>query len=208
MPDGDIYHPGVVRRFQKPYRMICEGRSDPRVTERVVLSAVKSEIQHHGDGALRHVRKLASAVEGAFLEAGFDVTRGCVLASSKVDRLRYAGGLPPRLADLIADASKSYLHAVRYGRMKDAGSAEELILRQVYRRYYRTAFEGPVETKSDHYGDADPAAVSDRLATLRPAVEETLSKWAHKALDDGTVMRLKLPRRPRTAEIGLDDNLL
>ena len=208
MPDGDIYHPGVGRRFQKPYRMICEGRSDPRVTERVVLSAMKSEIQHHGDGALRHVREIGSAVERAFQEAGFDVTRGCVLASAEVDRLRYAGGLPPRLADLIVDAAKGYLHAVRYGRVEDVGSAEELILRRVYRRCYRTAFEAPVETKPDHYGDADLAAVTDRIAALRPAVDETLSKWAHKALEQGTVMRLKLPRRPRPVEIGLDDNLL
>lgn len=208
MPDGDIYHPGVGGRFQKPYRMICEERMPLETVERAVLSAVKHQIQRQGDVLLRQTLAIGVVVERALLETGFDVTRGCSLASVEVDELRYASALPPRYADLIVDAAKSYLHEVRYGREGIGDSPTELILERVFERCYRTEFEAPVLGKSGHYGNADPEAVQQQINDLRPRIIPVFRSWAERAVKHGALSHLRLPRRAPRPKIRLDDNLL
>lgn len=208
MPDGDRYHPGVGRRFQKPYRMLCEGRLAADAVERALLSAVRSEIKRHGAPLLRQVRAIGGVVEGALLEAGFDVTRGCSAASLEVDRLRYASGLPPRYADLIADAAKSYVHEVRYGRTEIGNSPTELILARVFDRCFRAEFEAPVLGTADHYGDADPHEVREQLSELRPRLARAFRTWSERAVARDTLSHLRLPPKPNQPKVRLDENLL
>jgi hypothetical protein len=208
MPDGDRYHTGVGRRFQKPYRMLCEGRLATDALERALLTAVKGEIKRHDAPLLRHVAAIGSVVESALLEAGFDVTHGCSVASLEVDRLRYASALAPRYADLTVDAAKSYLHEVRYGRTGIGSSPTELILTRVFDRCYRTEFEAPVLSTVDHYGDADPREVRQQLAELRPRLAHVFRNWAERAIERDSLTQLRLPRRAPQPKVRLDENLL
>jgi len=208
MPDGDRYHTRIPLRFQKTYKVICEGREPVEVTEQLLLRALKKEIQKRGDLLVGHIIHLAEVMAQRLYDAGFDVTTGCSLASRAVDELRYRSSLPPRMADLVCDAAKGYLHDIRYNRGGSAIIDGEGLLKRVFHRLYRCDFEEPVEAKLDHYGGADSGAVSAQLQELRPAVDRTLTMWAHKAVETRSLARLRMPNGVRMATVTLDENLL
>lgn len=207
MPDGDVYHTGVALRFQKPYKMLCEGRSTREATERILLRAVKKEIQRCGDALVQHAQQVADAVDQALREAG-DVTSGCVLGSKAVDRIGYSPGLPPRLADFVSNAAKDYLHDVRYGRLEEIRAPREEILQRVFHRFYRSEFEEPIASNQAHHAGADPGDVEARLQEVRPAVDYAFSQWARKADHEASLAGLRVPPRARMAAVDLDENIL
>ena len=202
MPDGDRFHTGIARRFQKPYKVICEGRTPTDVTEVILLRAVKMEIQKHGDAVVEHVIQIAGLMDRVLAESGFDVAGGCIAASAAVDNRRYDRRLPPRLSDLVCDAAKGYLHDIRYGRESAAVVEGVRLLERVFHRLYRCEFEEPVVSKSEHFGGVDSRLVADRLMELRPTVDAAFGAWAEKAAATGSLASLRLPRR--TSAVAVD----
>lgn len=208
MPDGDIYHSGIARRFQKPYKVICEGTHNPDDTLRIVLLPLKKVLQKKGDPMILHAQWVGKVVDQSIREAGFDVNSGCAAASVAVDQMRYRSGLSPRDADTVCEAVKEYIHDIRYRNLDEIGSEEEEVLERVFQRVYRSEFEEPVMNKREHYGAANPDTVKAQLEIIRPDVQETLSSWARKANAEGSMRKLRLPSRRQVAPVCLDENLL
>ena len=208
MPDGDIYHSGIARRFQTPYKALCEGKDNLDDTERRVLRALKKELQKKGDPMIQHAQWVGKVVDQSIREAGFDVNSGCAAASVAVDQMRYRSGLSPRVADTVCEAAKEYIHDIRYRNLDEIGSGEEEVLERVFQRVYRSEFEEPVMNKREHYGAANPDTVKAQLEIIGPYVRETLSSWARKANAEGSMRKLRLPSRRQVAPVCLDENLL
>ena len=52
MPDGDIVHVKLSRRYQKPYKQLCEGLYGDAELTRAVLRPLKQDLQDYGDAPL------------------------------------------------------------------------------------------------------------------------------------------------------------
>lgn len=207
MPDGDIYHSGIASRFQRPYRMLCEGIHEPENTKRQILDALKNEIQKKSDMVVHHAHRLAAAVERAISQAGLDVDYGCIAASEAVDRMRYHPALSPRVAETVCGAAKDYIHDIRHQKLVTIGPAGEQVLDRTFQRIYRSEFEDRVLNKQNHYNGADPGAVQAQLDAFRPDIEAACRTWARKANAEGSLKRLKRPPF-KVNPISLDENLL
>ena len=60
MPDGDIVHVKLPRRYQKSYKQLCEGQYGDAELTRAVLRPLKQDLQDYGDAPLKLIQQVAA----------------------------------------------------------------------------------------------------------------------------------------------------
>lgn len=56
MPDKDIVHPKLSYRYQRPYKMICEGETDKDYLSYIVAGAIKKDIKDFGEAPIQFLQ--------------------------------------------------------------------------------------------------------------------------------------------------------
>ena len=67
MPDGDIVHVKLPRRYQKSYKQFCEGQCGDVELTRAVLRPLKRDLQDYGNAPLELIQQVAAELNQIFV---------------------------------------------------------------------------------------------------------------------------------------------
>jgi hypothetical protein len=204
MPDGDIVHVNLPRRYQKPYKQLCEGQYGDVELTRAVLRPLKRDLQEYGDAPLKLIQQVATELNQIPDEPLLKQSINWAEKSKIIDgwAQRISG---PRIAIALAvKACQQQLQELRYS------SCAQDLTKEIYRKYvssvYEANFEGRVPLPQ-HYNGVAHAAVDARLQGMRAHVEQGIDSFAAQMLRNSNVSSLRCPPMAR-APLGLHDDLL
>jgi hypothetical protein len=115
MPDGDRVHPRLARPYQKVYKQLCEGQFDSESLAAEAVETVKHQLQQGGDAPAHLVAQIASRLAVIPKEP---LLRGMVdrpAKSREIEQMVAQAGVPKRIGEHIAEASKELLYDIRTG---------------------------------------------------------------------------------------------
>jgi hypothetical protein len=114
MPDGDIVHVNLPRRYQKPYKQLCEGQySDVELT-RAVLRPLKRDLQEYGDAPLKLIQQVVAEMNQISHEPLLKQSINWTEKNETIDRCaQQIAGHPTAMA-LAVQACQQQLQELRY----------------------------------------------------------------------------------------------
>jgi hypothetical protein len=208
MPDGDIFHRGLSGVYQKPYRILCEGKFEVNEYARIVTKALLADIKKKGAYPIVLARQMGDILTQGIQNLGNDQFVNCADLSRKLDKLAQQSNLPNRTKSFVLDAGKSILHDLRYGQKFDISAIPELLIKTYIQKIYVSNFEERIPLTPKHHANIDNVILTERINSLQPDIFSQCSKWAKKANEDEDVVNLKRTRRSQIKEIDLEENLL
>lgn len=205
MPDGDIVHDKLPRRYLKPYAELCEGKLTEDECIWSLLHPLKRDIQRAGNPLIQLAKRLASHVDRLPVN---DTEVDWKAASLALDReaAQYTGCFH-RDTELLLNAAKNYLHSRRYGWDTGNESASEAIIERYIQGMYRANFEECVPLTPKHHAGVSPAILNERLLAIRPKVHDAISYWAKTVNSTEDVTKIRRPRRRKLESISLAERL-
>ncbi len=210
MPDGDIIHNKLRRLYQKPYKLLCEGKAPSDDCARVVLKKLKQDVKEKGDVPVKLCQGMADILIQSTSEGSVFGAREYADLSIKFDKLAEQSDGRPDLKRLALDAGKSILHDLRYGRTQqiDFGNIQRLMCERYIRGVYVSEFKERIPLTNEHHGGIDQVTLSRRIEGIQPVVDRGISKFARDMVNKQSVSSLSLPSRSSIKAIDLDEDLL
>jgi hypothetical protein len=204
VPDRDIVHRNLSRRYQMPYKLLCEGKDD-EIVVRAILNRLRRDIQQSGNVLLRLAECLATRLD-TFSKSGMKIEDVGTILDYEVDQFR--DYLTRNDAELLLKAAKSRLGDVRYGREVRGHSNFEVIFRYYVIGKYRADFEDRIPLTQKHHKYLSNDVLQARLSSICTKVMETIEVWAKQSCATNNIKKIRLPRRKKIERISLEDNLL
>jgi hypothetical protein len=127
MPDGDM-HRGLSGLYQKPYRILCEGKFEGNECARIITRALLTDMKKKGADPIVLAKQMGDILAQGIKDSGNNEFVDCADLSRKLDRLAQQTNIPNRTKSLVLDAGKSILHDLRYGQRFDSSKIQELKL--------------------------------------------------------------------------------
>jgi len=192
MPDGDEVHEKLACRYQKAYKMLCEGQAGSDIVAEVV-QAVFKDVKQGGDKILEMLQKVAHQVEDILSKKkqGEEVDwRRETARLSLLDRHLDANS---RLKALALEACKEVLQAVKYG--EQPTNCMKTLLTQYLNTIATANFVERVPLTATPYNKVSQAFVREQLAMVRQPIEERSAQYAEAIYKSGTVHLARQPRR-------------
>jgi hypothetical protein len=204
MPDGDIVHVNLPRRYQKPYKQICEGQYGAAELAHTVLRSFKQDLQEYGDAPLKLIQQVATELNQIPDEPLLKQLVDWGEKSQIIDRCAQQIYGRRTAMELAVHACQQQLQELRYSSCPHDFATE--ILRKYGAAVYEANFEGRVPL-AQHYNGVAQATVDARLQDMRVHVEQGIDSFAAQMMRNGGVTALRCPPMAR-APIGLNDDLL
>jgi hypothetical protein len=205
MPDGDIIHAKLPRRYQKAYRQICEGQFCDEELAHGVLHALKKDIQRYGDEPQRLLKQAVTQLRQIPSEPLLKQTMDWSEESHKIDKLAQQSKGSRRAKELAIKACKEQLLELR------CGEHSPDLLVEITTKYMRNVYVANFEELAplaEHYNGLDQATFDARLESIRPYVDQEISGFAATAVRHDSVVPLRMRPRPgHKQSIRLDDDL-
>lgn len=204
MPDGDRVHPRLARAYQKVYKQLCEGRSSSESLANEAVRTIKCQLQQGGDAPAHLVAQIASRLTELPKEP---LLRGMIDWSAKsreIDQIVAQAGVPKRIGEHIAEASKGLLYDIRIGETVSKTNVQ--LLERALNRLYLAEFEERVPMVQ-HHQDASQQFVQACLDEMRPFVKQKLAYLARQAAKYTSFERLRQPPMAKPT-INIDDTQL
>jgi len=205
MPDGDIIHPNLKRRFLNVYGQICEGHWDSSIIGYRMLHPLKGQIQQYGNAPILMGQRIAPILENAnsIVENGrhfsFADVSDQIMELSKTPDLNCS----PRGRDLMVEAAKKTLVEIQLG------GAIDNVEFALYKNYVDTVYMKDCEERFQetpkHHRDASLADVSNVVNKIRPYVERGQNEFANQLSKYKDVSKLRRPRRLKEPTPTIDD---
>lgn len=193
MPDGDLIHEGLTRKYHKAYKQLCDSPRVGRVVGEEIVSAVWKDIQKdQGNKLLPFLQERGEQYQQIcdwFRSEQIDWRQENVL----VDALIQPIYVDRRLKTLAAEACKEMLSDLRAGE-RPSKCFITLLGKYVWNVYVAN-FEEKVPLTKRHHWDMPHEFVRERLQLVRPFVQERLTQYIEKACQEGTVHFRRTPRR-------------
>ena len=209
MPDRDIVHGKLARGFQKPYKILCEGKLGMEECEWIVLDAIKRDIMSRGAAPVELAGKISKCLKEALREnADENGSSDWGKKSEMLERLAQQSGGSHNTKELVLRAGKGFLHDIRYGHDFEPDRVHEAVLGRYMHEVYKADFEQRIPLTSQHHADVDAVVLEKRISTIKPGIQSAMQKWAKKAIKDGDVSKLRRPRRKKVKKVNLDEDLL
>jgi hypothetical protein len=190
MPDGDRIHPRLARPYQKVYQQLCEGHFNGESLATEAVETVRHQLQQGGDAPAQLVVDIASHLEEIPKEALFRQLVDWPAKSRDIEQLVAQAELPKRIGDHITEASKELLYDLRTG--EPIANQRIELMERAMNRLYSAEFEERVPMNR-HYNGVSQLLVAERLAEMRPYVEQKLTHLARQAAKRVTFQRLRRP---------------
>lgn len=208
MPDGDIVHTKLSGLYQKPYKVLCEGKRDRDECAWVVKDAMRQDIKKKGAAPVVLAKRMGESLRQGIGDAGENGSVDWAARSLELNRLAQQANCPHRVKEIVLRAGKGVLHELRYGRRVDTSSLSETCVERYMQEVYRSNFEERIPLTSKHHAGVDNATVTERVEALRPDIFAAINTWAKRANAEEDVAKLRRPRRQKVNEIDLDEDLL
>ena|SRR5437870_5669923 len=204
MPDGDKVHEHLARRYQKPYKQICEGQYIHAELARAVLRPLKQDLQDYGDEPLKLIQQVATELSQIPHESLLKQSINWSEKSQNIDQCAQQMDGHRTAMELAVKACQQQLQELRYSNCPHDMVAE--MKRKYVSAVYEANFEGRVPL-AQHYNGADQVAVDARLQGMRVHVERGIDNLVAQMMRKDSVTSLRRPPMA-SAPIGLDDDLL
>jgi hypothetical protein len=208
MPDGDIVHENLPRRYQKPYKQLCEGQRSAAELAHEALRPLKGDLRIYGDEPVKLIQQIATVLSQILntplLKQSVD-WRG---QSQIIDRCAQQIDGHRTGMELAVKACKQQLQELRY-KSCSYDSVEEMslaIMRKYVSAVYEANFEERVPLAQQHYNGVAQMTVDARLQGMRVYVEQGIEHFAAQIIHNDSVTTLRRPPMSRRS-IGLDDDL-
>ncbi|MGL5193447.1 MAG: hypothetical protein ACRC8Y_07565 [Chroococcales cyanobacterium] len=209
MTDGDIVHDKLSWRYQKVYKVLCEGKHGPKECAWMLMDAIIQDLNKKGAAPIVLAKCMGDSLRQAienFNENGF---RNSVALNEELKHLARQTPCPHDIRELILRASKVILHDFRYGRRTDTDALAEVTVAQYMHEFYRSKFEERIPLNPRHYAGVDNATLMKRVKALELELLPAFGKWAKQTnVNPHDVAKLRRPQRQNIEKIDLDENLL
>jgi hypothetical protein len=194
MADGDKVHENLDKRWQDPYKQICEWGLGAEAVGETVAERLKKDIKMYGEAPhnLLHdyADLLTSLVDGL---PPHNVANYVEVSARAEELARISPGQPLPL-DAAQRAFEQQLQDIRWGIFTgDAQDLREAIMAKYVNNIYVSNFEEKVPfNPQEHYQNVDQQAVTDRLAAIRPQIDKEIHSLARQlAQPNSRVARLR-----------------
>ncbi|WP_299490094.1 hypothetical protein [Acaryochloris sp. IP29b_bin.137] len=207
MPDGDIVHSGLGRLYKKPYEWLCEGKATSEECARTPLAALKKDIIRKGNLPVRLSQYMAERLIQTVNAIGDISAVNWTAVNTAFDQIAQQTHGSHALKELTLRAAKSFLHDLRYGQETTISNAPTAILKGFFHEVYESEFKDRIPLTPTHHAGVDPTILDQRIGNIEPTIFTAIQKWANKAVHDGSVKNIRLPRREKIKEIDLNENI-
>lgn len=207
MPDGDKVHGKLRLRYQKPYKMVCEGVATDSQCARSVLGALKKSLQYQTNHPIRMAQAMAECIQQTVEGISSSLIPWSKVGMDFEELARTTDG-SPYAKELVLRAGRVVLHAYRNGIEKDVKDVSTLIIKQYMRHIYESEFKERIPLTSKHYAGVDEDTLIKKVAAMDSDISNAISKWATKVAITGRVEDIQLPRQPKQKPVDPDEDLL
>ena len=211
MPDGDIVHMSPAGIYQKPYKVLCEGKLALDECARITMEALKKDIQKKGSEPIVLLQSMAECLNQAIETIG----NGGILdretfskVSKDFDRLLQQSNAASQPKELCRRAVKRILHAISYKQSINTDSPSEVMIKGYLQEVYKSEFLGRIPLTDRHHAGVERRLLEERIKEMEPYIDTTIEKWGKNADENGHVENLRLSRRSRVPEVDLEEDLL
>jgi hypothetical protein len=208
MPDGDIVHSKLSGLYQKPYRMLCEGKRDRNECVWMAMEALMRDIKSKGAALVVLAKRMGEMLERAMQNAGKNTCVNWAALSMEIDRLVRQAEVKHYEKELLRRTGKSILNEFRYNHNADTSNIPEAFVERLFQEIYKSNFEQRIPLTTSHYAGVDNLTITERVEAIRPEMLVEIDKWAKKATADEDVKNLRRSPREQVKEIDLDEDLL
>ncbi len=208
MPDGDKIHDKLWRGYQKPYKELCEGKSNVQECAWTLMSELLKNIKRNGDIPI----EIAQLMGESITQASFN-TENCHnmdwrRLGQHFERLVQQHNISHYLKQTVLRAGKKVLHDLRYARPINGNSPSEAIVTQYIHELYRWQFSDRIPLTPQHHAGIDQRTLEERITGMESEIFPEFSKWAKKANKEGNVGKLRRTRRKSIESVDLEEDLL
>jgi len=205
MADGDIFRT-LKEIYKKPYKWLCEGKANADECVRVLIMALKKDIQAQGNLPISLAQKIGETLAKIFEESCGNIDFGS--ANKEIEKILGIDEWHDR-KELMLRAAKDCIQEIRYGSVQDinANSVSEAILVNFMNGVYESGFKDCIPLIDKHHMGVDSVTLEGRMKELHPDVISIISAWAKKAVGDKSFAKLRRPTRRQINTIDMDENL-
>ncbi|MGK7941618.1 MAG: hypothetical protein AB4062_16000 [Crocosphaera sp.] len=208
MPDGDKIHDKLWWGYQKPYKELCEGKSNVQECAWTIMESLLKNIKRNGDIPLQIAQLMEESINQASLNIGNCQNLDWRSLRQHFDRLVQQFNLSHYLKETVLRAGKKVLHDLRYARPINGNSPSEAIVTQYFYELYQYQFRDRIPLTHQHHAGIDHRTLEEKITSMEAEIVPVFSKWGQKADKEGTVTKLRRPRRKSIESVDLQEDLL
>jgi hypothetical protein len=206
MADGDIFRSGLGV-YKKLYEWLCENKASMHECTRIAIKSLKQDLKKKGDLPIKLAQSMGNSLFQILSIESENKSVDWGSANRVIEKMLQVDGRHD-VKELILCAGKSFLHELRYGddRELTAESISKAILGQYMIAVLESGFSGRVPLTDEHHAGMNDLTLQPLIKEVLLSVVPTIDNWATKANIDGSVAKLRVPRR-QTNPIDMDEDL-
>jgi hypothetical protein len=208
MPDGDIYHNELPRRYQQIYRQVGEGHHPLETIAHQALTPLRQDLRKYGDPPIQFLLNVADQI-AQFTEAP--------LLATDATRDAFKQSLEQQLRQVYGDRRAKQLawHVIEHHLNQppsdcSASLPAHMLLKQYILRVYASNCEARVTvppTSSTTPLQLSHKEIIQQFAQVDPHIETSIDPFVDHLIRKETVKGLRLPRGPMETPVDLDEDL-
>jgi hypothetical protein len=206
MADGDIFRSGLGY-YKKLYEWLCENKASMSECTQIAIKALKQDLKKKGDLPIKLAQGMGERLFQILSMDGEHKSVDWGSANREIEKILQVDGRHD-VKELILCAGKSFLHELRYGndRELNANSISEAILGHYMTTVLESGFQGRIPLTDEHHAGMNDRTLKQLIQEMQPAIVSAIGNWANKANIDGSVAKLRLPRRQMNP-VDMDEDL-
>ena len=208
MADGDIFRK-LKRSYIKSYMWLCEGKATTTECARIVMQALKKDIERNGDLPIILAQKMGEVLTQILGEVNASISVDWGSVNKEIEKIvQQVDGLH-HVKELSLRAGKQFIQEIRHGYSEEINisSASEVILGNYMNEVYESGFKGCILLTDNHHAGIDGVTLERKIKEIQPEVMSVISNWAKKAITDKNLEKLRLPPRRQITTIDMDGDL-
>ncbi len=206
MADGDIFRNGLGV-YKNLYNWLCENKASMSECTQLAIKALKQDLKKKGDLPIKLAQDMGERLSQILSIEGENKSVDWGSANREIEKILQVDGRHD-VKELILCAGKSFIHKLRYGGDLElnASSISEAILGQYMTTVFESGFHGRIPLTDEHHAGMNDRTLKQQIREMQPAVASAIDNWAKKANSDGSIAKLRVPRRP-VNPVNMDEDL-
>lgn len=194
MADGDKVHENLDKRWQDPYKQVCEWGLGAEAVGETVAERLKKDIKMYGEAPRNLLHDYADLLAPLANGPMLNNVANYVEVNARAEELARSSPGQTVPIDAAHRAFEQQLQDIRWGIF--TGSAQDLreaLMAKYVNNIYLSNFEEKVPfNPQEHYRNVDQQTVNDRLAAIRPQIDKEINSLARQlAQPNSRVARLR-----------------